>query len=399
MVEAGRIIWVTFHPSYTYEDFVEGYRPEAVDKGITYDVVPGPFRIARQQCEQTVSKLFHAGQIIKSSTNNEFEVVEVDSRSLLLKKISGSKGEGQYTPISLWVVERLIANNIRSEDVSTPGSDHQSGKLLGETIGVSKGIITTVTAGLRAIMEHFESVQKHEFTGGPVVMVIDEINRADLSRVFGELITLLEPDKRLGGSEERRVVLPYSQQLFSVPMNLHIIGTMNAADRSLALMDYAFRRRFFFEELLPDPSLCPTEYGGVHLSHVLAFWNKRIAALLSRNYQVGHASFMEARLEETRKREGFEANVDGQLRAVATVVKCNILPLLLEYFHDDWRKAALVLQTSKEKLLADEPVADLDDSEEESFDLAQRADYDIRSFWDPKGNAWNAKQFRSALGF
>jgi 5-methylcytosine-specific restriction endonuclease McrBC GTP-binding regulatory subunit McrB len=114
-----------------------------------------------------------------------------------------------------------------------------------------------MTGTLRAVWEHVvQHIPEPQNALEPVVLVIDEINRADLSRVFGELITLLEPDKRLGAPEEKRV-LPYSGRLLTIPPSVHLIGTMNTVDRSLSAMDNALRRRFVFEEVLPDPS-CET---------------------------------------------------------------------------------------------------------------------------------------------
>ncbi len=121
----------------------------------------------------------------------------------------------------------------------------------------------------------------------PVVLVIDEINRADLSRVLGELILLLEVDKREGASESRSVILPYSKKPFSVPASLSVLGTMNTTDRSIALVDMALRRRFEFEELNPDPSLCVNNYCGIDLQLLLRAWNERITALRSRDPPLG----------------------------------------------------------------------------------------------------------------
>jgi 5-methylcytosine-specific restriction protein B len=172
-----------------------------------------------------------------------------------------------------------------------------------------------------------------ETTGAirPRVLIIDEINRGNVSRIFGELITLIEPSKRAGADEALEAVLPYSKQRFSVPDNVHLIGTMNTADRSLAGLDIALRRRFEFVEMPPEPGkLAGVKVAGVDVSAMLEVMNHRIEVLLDRDHQLGHAYFMSL------------SNGDD-LSRLATIFRSQILPLLQEYFFEDWQRIAWVL--------------------------------------------------------
>lgn len=163
------------------------------------------------------------------------------------------------------------------------------------------------------------------------VFIIDEINRGNISKVFGELITLIEPSKRIGQSEELKLLLPYSKKAFGVPNNVYIIGTMNTADRSIALMDTALRRRFHFIEMQPNPDvLAEIDIEGINISEMLRVINKRIEILCDREHTIGHSYFMPLKDTPT-------------LDCLAGIFKNSIIPLLQEYFFDDYEKIRLVL--------------------------------------------------------
>lgn len=163
------------------------------------------------------------------------------------------------------------------------------------------------------------------------VLIIDEINRGNISRIFGELITLIEPAKRAGADEALEVLLPYSKKSFSVPSNVYLIGTMNTADRSLAAMDVALRRRFVFKEMPPNPGLLKgVEVGDIKIDELLTVMNQRIEALLDRDHCLGHAYFLPLREDNTCAK-------------LAEIFRVQVLPLLQEYFFDDWQRIQWVL--------------------------------------------------------
>ena len=195
------------------------------------------------------------------------------------------------------------------------------------------------------------------------VLIIDEINRGNIAKIFGELITLIEDSRRSGRSDETTVTLQYSHDDFTVPANLYLIGTMNTADRSIQLLDTALRRRFKFLECIPDPKheKIPTDIDGVNCQQLLQTLNERISLLRDREHQIGHAYFLDIE----------------SLEKLADVFRHSVFPLLQEYFFDDWGKIRAVLNNNgfvvehKPKQSVLDPLADVLDEDRKAYHLAE----------------------------
>ncbi len=203
-------------------------------------------------------------------------------------------------------------------------------------------------------------------------IIIDEINRGNISKIFGELITLIEPSKRIGAADVIQVKLPYSNDEFGVPSNLYIIGTMNTADRSIALMDTALRRRFEFVEMMPDSDLVDVHIEGISIRLLLESINRRIEYLYDRDHTIGHAYFMD--LDE-----------DSTVDDLTHIFKNKIIPLLQEYFYDDWEKIRLVLNDGFIEKVEQKPnkiFEGIDDDyiDEEKFFYNVRAEFSKNSY-------------------
>jgi 5-methylcytosine-specific restriction protein B len=183
------------------------------------------------------------------------------------------------------------------------------------------------------------------------ILIIDEINRGNISKIFGELITLIEPSKRIGADEEIRVRLPNSKEIFGVPQNLYIVGTMNTADRSITQIDTALRRRFEFKQMLPKPELLVNEDESklvildenetdtnIDIIELLTAINERIEYIYDSEHTIGHSYFLPLKKEPTKTK-------------LDEIFRVNIIPLLAEYFYDDWEDIRFVLNNDfiKEK--------------------------------------------------
>ncbi|HIF9188618.1 TPA: McrB family protein [Photobacterium damselae] len=333
LVSDKRIRFVTFHQSYGYEEFVEGLKAESSDDGqISYRVDSGIFKQIcddaqspngeHQQFESALEKLkercLDEAQPLRVTTSNkyEFDVVYRGGKTFLLDPVSTGKACGYSASIEN--IKKLY--------------------LIGNKNGIYN--ISYVRGLLDYMREHFNlsPAAKHEQPSQPYVLIIDEINRGNISKIFGELITLIEPSKRNGTGEALELVLPYSGDKFSVPSNLYLIGTMNTADRSLAMMDTALRRRFDFVEMMPKPELLESAVvKNIDLQRLLDVLNQRIEILYDREHTLGHAFFMPVKelVEAGEQDKAFEL--------LASVFKNKVIPLLEEYFFEDWSKIRLVL--------------------------------------------------------
>ncbi|MDB9694857.1 AAA family ATPase [Acinetobacter nosocomialis] len=330
--EIGQIKFITFHQSFSYEDFVEGIRAEANDKGLSYDVKPGLFK---ELCDDArieyEAKRSNSIQIEDESIN---QAIERLIRKAKEKKLVFHTKAGKEIRVFANQQGTLFALTQKDIDISLSLRHIRNYlKLQNEEIIDQKSYEWAIAKALRAELKASVSAYAKP---KPYVLIIDEINRGNISRIFGELITLIEDSKRQGNDEELSTILPYSKEEFSIPNNLYIIGTMNSSDRSLTGLDVALRRRFDFIEMPPKPELLrdqeenDIEIDGINIVKLLTVINQRIEILLDRDHCIGHANFM-------------PLIVEPEIQKLAKIFQQKIIPQLQEYFFDDWEKIDAVL--------------------------------------------------------
>ena len=322
--EQNLIGFVTFHQSFSYEDFVEGLRAEASDDGagVHYYVQDGVFKVlcdeakkdlGRGSIDEAISnfieKIEEEPLRLQTSSGKYFLVTYRGGRTFRIKPESSDKADDY--PASIENIKRIYrGGNIK--EVYNPS--------------YVLGILNFLKAEYNLNDESIGDVKTK-----PVVLIIDEINRGNTANIFGELITLIEPSKRSGNDEALNVTLPYSKEKFSVPSNLYIIGTMNTADRSLSHIDTALRRRFVFEEMMPRPELLKNiVVKGVNIEKMLSIMNDRIEVLYDREHTLGHSFFL-------------SLDSESEIEELAEIFDGQIIPLLEEYFFEDWDKIRLIL--------------------------------------------------------
>ena len=406
--EDGVIEFTTFHQSYGYEEFIEGIKPvihsdEEDETDIQYEVVPGLFKkfcdiagkpiLRKEKCDIGINESPTIWKIsLEGSGENSTRTECMRNNHIRIgydeygREITNlSKGDAGRNILNYFINDMSIGDIVMScYDCNTVDAigvvtgeyewhdEYAEYKRLRKVNWIVKGIkenIIKINNGSRLsnptvyklrmdLSDVMEIIEKYSNNTIEVeekkknhIFIIDEINRGNISKIFGELITLIEPTKRIGQAEGQKVKLPYSQKLFGVPNNVYLIGTMNTADRSIATIDTALRRRFNFKEMLPDSEVLDGIYvEDVSVKDIFIKMNKRITVLFDREHTLGHAYFLPLKDAPT-------------IETLANIFENSIIPLLQEYFYEDYEKIRLVLGDNQK------------DTEDKQFITIEENDY------------------------
>ena len=396
----GRIEFTTFHQSYGYEEFIEGIRPAVMDEGddsasgnIQYSVQPGMFKKFCEKATRPISACTTVGDFgirenaaiwkvsLWSTGDNEVRTECLQNDHIRIGWDQYGKDITDETDFSVdggRIVLNTFMNKMQIGDIVfscySASTIDAIGVVTGEyewheeyeclrrvrkvnwivkniredILSINGGVSMTLASVYRlsniSISDAYTIISKHlppeqniPASKENYVFIIDEINRGNISKIFGELITLIEESKRVGKPEGMATLLPYSMKPFGVPENVYIIGTMNTADRSIATIDTALRRRFEFKEMLPNPEvLSGISVGNLSIKEMLTRMNRRIAVLYDREHTIGHAYFMPLK-------------DDNSMETLADIFKNKVIPLLQEYFYEDYEKIRLVLGDNQKK--------------------------------------------------
>jgi len=427
----GRIAFTTFHQSFGYEEFIEGISPiifednsDDCSGNIEYKIKSGIFKSFCEETEKitikndkfsinkdaTIWKVTVGSKVQNDCFVNNYIRIGFGINDKGAKEFVNQINEGDIIITTDGNRKNIRGIAIATSDEAYKLENTESDSTTRDVMWLVRDINDDVTIlngnkwlqrktvsrlpnmNIKDLMEfaikkNVELKETHiEKNNGSYVFIIDEINRGNISKIFGELITLIEDTKRKGMTEEMSTILPYSGSLFSVPSNVYILGTMNTADRSIALMDTALRRRFQFVEMIPDTKVLrdigADKVDDLDVAAMLEKINERITFLYDREHTIGHAFFTKLKDDPT-------------IETLASIFEKSIIPLLQEYFYEDYQKIQLVLGDNHKvdvstKFIKDEEVKvaeifkgdanDIMDLPEKKYTINKKAFLNIESY-------------------